>query len=317
MFKFTLTIATSAFLFMSGTADLFAMDPPPLGDGDSKSGRQLVRLTKPCPAPLHNLETDLQELIFNELLKDNPRSLLRISGAWYRFMREDNVPQDAELHYSSMNLFMKECMNTFWKHQFYNGILRYTPINGGQAGTYKFADLNKEGTFDLSACGNTGQHIVITQSMGRFFKSKGENAEKTVILITPRYLVEQEIITQKVQNQTPIYLLLQQVLHPDVAKKCMSFYDRLNSAHPFAHLMVGWDADKAPFGIFWRWGNDKNLTCDYLTTDSASMISSCNLLENWQKSVIATRAGQVFAWVPHTIGGTRSISCQFLNLNKN
>jgi predicted solute-binding protein len=51
--------------------------------------------------------------------------------------------------------------------------------------------------------------------------------------------------------------------------------------HPLASLMAGWHADLAPVGMFWRWGNDKNLTwVNYLTTATMKAISSKNLYEN-------------------------------------
>jgi hypothetical protein len=237
MFKFTLTITTSAFLFMSGTADLFAMEPL-FDDHDTKSLATIDRMPKD---------------IMQEMSKHvNPRHLITICKHWYSVMREGNIPQGAELHYSTMNPFMQKCMNTYWENLFYNGILQYTPTDGSKGVTSKFSGLkDKDGTFDLSTCGDTGKYLVITTNMDRFFKIQEENKDKTVILITPRSLVEQRTA-------------------PD---------------HPFATHMAGWDADNAPVGMFWRWGNDKNLAwVDSLTTEKMMGISACNLFENWRKS---------------------------------
>lgn len=271
MFKFTLTIATSAFLLMSGMTDLFAMAL--LDDGDGKPGKQLVlaKTEEAEPGPINHMPKDRMTVIFMEASKDtNPRRLTSVCKPWYSIMREDNIPQGAELHYSptnilhsTMNPFMQQCMNTFWEYQFYNGILRYMPTDDGQSVTLKFADLNKEGTFDLSACGNTGQNLVITKSMDRFFKIEGENKDKAMILVTPRSLVEQRI------NTSP--------------------------SHPLAARMADWDADKAPVGIFWRWGNFNTLV-DYLTHASISKISSMNLYENWSVGLEA-RSWTVFGSV--------------------
>lgn len=164
-----------------------------------------------------------------------------------------NWYETVKLHYSDMNPFMQRCMNTYWESRFYNGVLRYTPTDGSAGVTLKFADLNEEGTFDLSACGNTGQYLVITTSMDRFFQIQGENIHKTVILVTPRSFVEQGI------NTSP--------------------------SHPFAAHMAGWDVDKAPVGMFWRWANFTNLTwVDYLTNADMFKISSVNLYGNWEAS---------------------------------
>jgi hypothetical protein len=48
--------------------------------------------------------------------------------------------------------------------------------------------------------------------------------------------------------------------------------------------MKSWNAEQAPAGIFWRWGDEHNLTWfDYLVTSSLKGISGENLFENWKK----------------------------------
>ncbi|MBA3814853.1 MAG: hypothetical protein H0X26_10330 [Alphaproteobacteria bacterium] len=274
MFKFTLTIATSVFLLMSGAADLFAMDL------DETEALGIA----------HSVPQDVMGAILQEASKDNnPRHLTSVCKSWYHVMRENQGPHGAELHYSTinplhltMNPFMKQCMNTYWENQFYNGILRYTPTeDGGDMVTLKFSNLIKDETFDLSACGNNGQYLVITRSMDRFFKIEKENKDKTVILITPRYFVEQGM-----NDSTP---------------------------QSFTALVAGWDVDQAPVGMFWRWGNDKNLSwVDSLTTAGIGGISLCNLFENWQRRDGGVRWNQ-------GIGERmcRHFSCQFLSRNKN
>lgn len=270
MFKFTLTIATSAFLFMSGTADLFAMEL--LDDGDGKPGNQLViaRTEDTKPDPINHMPKDLMGVIFIETSKlKNPRHLTSVCKHWYSIMREDNIPQGAELHYSATNLlhtamnpFMQRCMETYWENLFYNGILRYTPldnngkvIEGRAAVTLKFSGLKKTSrTFDLSACGDRGRLLLITESMDRFLQVTHGPLSKTTILVALRHLVEQEIKSQG---------------HPQ--------------DHPFASLMKEWDADKAPVGMFWRGGNNDNLAqVDNLTTASMNVLSSKNLYGNAQ-----------------------------------
>jgi hypothetical protein len=86
--------------------------------------------------------------------------------------------------------------------------------------------------------------------MNQFFKVREENENKTVIGIMPCYRILQEI------KDSP--------------------------KHPFFPLMATLDPDKASVILFWRWGNDTNLTWfDYLTTASVDDISSKNLYENW------------------------------------
>lgn len=238
MLKSTLTTATSVFLLMSGAADLFAMESP---DGDHD--KALVTI--------NHMPADIMKDIVTEATKDtNPRHLASVCKHWYSVMREDNIPQMSELHYSTMNPFMQEYMRTYWENLYYNGTLRYTPTDGSAAVTLKFSDF-KDGTFDLSACGYTGKYLVITTSMDHFFKVGKENEDKTVVAIMLRHRIQQEI------KDSP--------------------------EHPFSLLMAGWDPDKAPVGMFWRWINNTVLSCyDPLTTAGVSKISSRNLCENWK-----------------------------------
>ena len=237
MFKFTLTITTSVFLLMSGAVDVFAMNA---WNDDKKA-----------LATTHGMHQDVMGVIFKEASKENnPRHLTSVCKFWYNIIRENQDSQGKELHYSEMNSFMKELMQIFWESRFYNGILRHTPRDGSEGVTLKFSLLNKDGTFDLSDCGDACQHLVITSNVDRFFKIEEENKDMTVILITLYSWVEQEI------NALPI--------------------------HSFAALMADWNADKAPVGMFWRWGNCEDLTYfDYLTNVSMSTISSMNIYDNW------------------------------------
>lgn len=257
MFKITLTIATSVVLLMSGAADLFAMEP----------------LEDESKVTISHMPKDVTKLILAEASKDvNPRRLVSVCKSWYNIIRKNNSPQRAELHYSTMNPFMKESMNTYWENLFYNGVLKYTPTDDGQTVSLKFSDLNEDGTFDLSACGNKDRYLVITTKMDRFFKVGEENENKVVVLITPRYLVEQRITA--------------------------------SPTHPVAALMADGDPDKAPMNMFWRWGNDTNLTdVDYLTTASAREISSRNLYENWcdHAGVDDARQGQGHCYGPFVV----------------
>ncbi|MBA3814764.1 MAG: hypothetical protein H0X26_09865 [Alphaproteobacteria bacterium] len=264
MFKVNLAISTSVFLFISSAADLFAMEP--LHDLDDKPGNQLfiARTEDAEPGPINHLPKDVMQVILIETSKDaNPRRLTSVCKAWRVVLGLNENPY-GKLHYSitsplhsTMNTFMQKCMDIYRENQYYHGILRYTPVEGGQVVTLKFLDF-KDGTFDLSTCGNTGQSLVITESIDRFFKVGKANKDKKVILIALRHLFEQEINTLPDQK--------------------------------FASHITAWDADKAPVGMFWRHGNDENLArVDYLTTAGMSEISSRNLYENWMNGKWAVR----------------------------
>jgi len=154
------------------------------------------------------------------------------------------------------------------QNQYYNGILQYTPEDGGPKIVLKFSDF-KDGTFDISACGNEAQWQVITQSMPRFFIVEGENKDKLVTLVVLRQVVEQAV--------------------------------KEDPNHPFSPILETWPVDK-PVGLFWRYGNYKNLAWfDYLTTSTLEEISRSNLFENWKKSSMAR--GGTDGWGDGRING--------------
>jgi hypothetical protein len=104
-----------------------------------------------------------------------------------------------------------------------------------------------EYTFDLSTCGDRAQYVRITTSVEEFFKVGGPNKDRVVILIHPFGSIKKR--------------------HADKFKDVKEW------------------SPEAPVDIFWRWGNDANLTRhDYLTTCSLEVISAENLYENWKKS---------------------------------
>lgn len=190
----------------------------------------------------------------------NPRHLAFVCCWWHDVLRENNLPQ-GELKYSAMNPFMQKCMQRYWERRFYDGALLYRPTPGNDEGmiTMDIASLRDPfcDTFDLSTCKDRSNFVVITTDMKRFFEVGGKNQGRVVILF---------------------------ILHGLAAQKVKS-----TPNHPFASTMDGWNPDKAPVGIFWRWGNDANLTwCDYLTVRSLDGISSENLLENWKKACTCT-----------------------------
>jgi hypothetical protein len=66
--------------------------------------------------------------------------------------------------------------------------------------------------------------------------------------------------------------------------KSMKMSDELKAK--LDDIMTKWDDSTAPVGFFWRYGAEHRLTWfEYLITQNLSSISSCNLFENWEKSV--------------------------------
>lgn len=119
-----------------------------------------------------------------------------------------------------------------------------------------------EGVFDLSRCGDSGQHLSI--STGYRKGKKAENTNKVEIWLAPRFLIERNLAT--------------------------------TAAH-FQPIMNDWNAASAPAGVFWDWGSWDNLGWfDYLITNSFDQLSDNNLYE---KSVARRKAGSPFARVPY------------------
>ena len=105
-----------------------------------------------------------------------------------------------------------------------------------------------DGVFDLSRCGNTGNHLSIATGFRK--AKKAENANRLEIFFAPRFLIEQNIA---------------------------------GSAAHFGHIMGGWVAVNAPVGIFHNWGDWDDLAYfDYLTTRTFDELGTQNLDANWR-----------------------------------
>ena len=175
-----IVVVAGMLAFCTGQFEAFGL----YNNGDDESGRQHAIATTAVE------ETGFQDLnyyVIPLIIREGkggiyPRHLASVCKLWYSIMRENNVPQE-ELHYSTMNPFMKQCMKTFWASQFYNGVLRYTPPYGGEVIDLKFSDVlsnfeETKGTFDLSSCGVTHNYLRMTLSVEEFLKVRGENENR-------------------------------------------------------------------------------------------------------------------------------------------
>lgn len=273
MFSLTKKIALAASLLVFCSGQLLASDieGSALENGKRKSTEMVAITGVPDPGFQDRLPNGVMQMFLAKASKGtNPRHLASVCRHWYDIMREDKLPEET-LKYSAMNPFMQECMRIYWEQRFYNGALIFRPNIESDEGMIKLnvsALANPYcGTFDLTQCVNqendrTSDFLVITTDEDQFFKVRAENTDKVVILIALRHLLEQKI------------------------------YSKVK--HPFTRLLAGWDADKAPVGIFWRWGIDADLTLvDYLTTASLKNVSSKNLYENWKKTAGGRYGGLV------------------------
>ena len=139
--------------------------------------------------------------------------------------------------------------------RFVKGKLIYRPERNSDKGVieHKISDLWNplKGTFNLSQCGRTAQHLSI--STGYRQEKKAENVYKAEIWLTPRFLVDKE-------------------LH--------------GTASYFKNIFPDKWAYSAAVGIIWTWGSWENSSdkFDYLTTENMDNLSKNNLYENWYKS---------------------------------
>ena len=140
--------------------------------------------------------------------------------------------------------------------RFLEGRLEYRPIPGSDEGLIilLFRDLLAplvgsanplSGTFDLSGCGDAGNHLSI--NIGYKTALITANAGKTEIWICPKFLVEQELGT------TASYLM---------------------------PIMSQWES---PVGYFWTWGDwdVETDTLDYLLNGD-TMVCDKNIYEKWR-----------------------------------
>ena len=197
------------------------------------------------------LPVEAMQLIFTHAsnIGVNPDDLASVCLHWNYVMRGNALP-NVKLNYSSMNNFMKNCMQLYWAAPLKSGTLSYTDPETKEVKRMKISDFEDplNGTFDLSGCGDRHSKVRITTSVEEFFKVGGENEDRLVVLANTHDLIHG--------------------LH----------------AEKFEGIK-NWDPVVAPVGLFWRWGNWEDLSWyDYLTTSSIDDVASVDLYENWAKS---------------------------------
>lgn len=138
--------------------------------------------------------------------------------------------------------------------RFLKGVLIYRPKKGSDEGRVNLpiAALSNplEGTFDLSACGDTGQYVSINTGYRK--GKKAENANKVEIWFTPRFLVERDLGT---------------------------------TAKHFQQIFPKQWPERAPVGIIWTWGNDDNMAWyDYLANQNMDELGNENLYKKWWRA---------------------------------
>src|SRR5260221_1306508 len=110
MFRITkkIIIAAGMLAFCSGQFNAFGSETDEILEGKPRSPFVIANTEDSDPTTINHMKA--MRSILKEASKDtNPRSLATICKYWHSIMREKNVPQ-GELHYSTMNPFMKECM---------------------------------------------------------------------------------------------------------------------------------------------------------------------------------------------------------------
>lgn len=167
----------------------------------------------------------------------------------------------------NMDEFPKDVKNVIV--QTFVALLRTNPVLIGKL-KYKeepilanIIDLVKaDGYLDLPnrIFGDASNYLRITTDPEQFFHVV-ENSQKVVILIAPKFLIEEKI-----------------------GLPCCTSFEKIMDK-------TNWNDDLAPIGIFYRaeYWKDKNWY-DYITNASIVIISSRNLYENWSCNMQMTPA---------------------------
>ena len=256
MFKFTLTITTSVFLFMSGAVDLFAMDKD--NDLSAERNKALAARYQALPddvKPLIVFHAAFEQCLGNEL----PMNLALVCTNWFKIIQEQ-MEEGQPCYKAWYGIFgHEEIYETFLK-----GVLLYIPIPNSDTGmiTLKISELKEpsseetsykllkknplEGTFDISKCGDEGKYFVISTGYRKRINPKNER--KTEIWIAPHFMIEKQIA---------------------------------NAPH-LQCIMGNWDGNAVPVGVLVSWSGNLNEDFDYCTSQGLNLISENNLYNIWR-----------------------------------
>lgn len=189
-------------------------------------------------------EQKTRELTATE--KKNAQKMMMINEAFQR--HEDRLTKEGEeVKDISKNIGGK--LHELSANPVLEGELVYT--DKGNTKSFKIRDLLKEdGGIDLSnkeVFGDASKNLLITIDPEQFFKIV-ENSVRLVILIAPKFLIEEKIET---------------------------------SAKPFESIMANWLGESASIAIFYRTESWSSFLYDYLITVNIFTISKNSLYENW------------------------------------
>lgn len=206
----------------------------------------------------------LKRVAIDNYFSGNTGSLELVCQYWKRIIDKDAIAinstgslrlicQDWWSIIDKNAIAIKESIRNAIYQRFLNGVLIYRPQKGSDVGRIdlRISELVNplDGTFDLSQCGNAGQHLII--STGYRKQQEVENVGKNEIWISPRFFIEENLKT---------------------------------TANHFQEIFSNWN-DSVPIGIFWTHGGWNKLTWyDYLTTEKMDNLSKRNLYESWKCS---------------------------------
>ncbi len=176
--------------------------------------------------------------------KENAQKMMMINEALKR--HEDSLIREGE-EVKDVQSVIGQTLHEVSANPVLDGELVYE----GAPKPFKIRNLvKKDGSIDLSdpIFGETSRFLLITTDPEQFFNID-EERRRLVVLIAPRFLIEEKIGS---------------------------------SAAPFQPIMANWKEDQAPIGIFYRSSDEKDLSkYDFITSANLISISKNNLHQNW------------------------------------
>jgi len=250
MFKFTLAIATSAFLFVSSAADLFAMLPLDEDHSGQRTSNKASATISPTNSSELSMETEsriIEYTAFGQCMNNkSPLNLKLVCHAWL---------EETEYHMRQGKPCWKAWYGVIGHEDIYetflNGVLTYRPNPYSDEGAIKLkiSELSNplEGIFDLSKFGDIGIYGDIGKTLlisTGYRKVNPDNKSLEEIWIAPHFLIEKKIAT----------------------------------APYFSGIMKDWNKNVAPVGVFFAPRGNPNIYLDYCTSKDLAFISKNNLV---------------------------------------